>query len=69
MASRVVVADNDVNREVMIDVYGRPVTANFNRPYFNRPNFNRPWVKMNKRWGLFAFEGKFYKFPKVSTGF
>jgi hypothetical protein len=28
VASRILVADNDVNREVMIDVYGRPVTAN-----------------------------------------
>jgi hypothetical protein len=36
-------------REVKIDVYGRPVTAN---------------GKLQ-----FAFEGKFYKFPKVSTGF
>jgi hypothetical protein len=33
----------------LIDVYGRPVTAN---------------GKLQ-----FAFEGKFYKFPKVSTGF
>ena len=36
-------------REVKIDVYGRPVTAN---------------GKLQ-----FAFEGKFYKFSKVSTSF
>ena len=37
------------NREVKIDVYGRPVTAN---------------GKLQ-----FAFEGKFYKFSKVSKSF
>ena len=38
-----------VIREVKIDVYGRPVTANGKLP--------------------FAFEGKFYKFSKITTRF
>ena len=37
------------NREVKIDVYGRPVTA-------------KPKLQV-------GFEGKFYKFSKVSTSF
>ena len=45
----VLLTTDTCNREVKIDVYGRPVTAN---------------AKLQV-----GFEGKFYKFSKVSTSF